>query len=54
MDDEMGLTCNKEPPDKGFYYDNDITYHIELDSQDLESDLGTYSHVDIVNNPNHI
>ncbi|CAK9146548.1 unnamed protein product [Ilex paraguariensis] len=31
MDDEMGLVCNKEPLDKGFYSDNDTPYNIEAE-----------------------
>ncbi|CAK9170783.1 unnamed protein product, partial [Ilex paraguariensis] len=40
VDDEMGLMCQKEPPDKGFYSNNYNTYHIELDSHDSDFDNG--------------
>ncbi|CAK9148327.1 unnamed protein product, partial [Ilex paraguariensis] len=37
LDDGVGLMCNKEPLDKGFYSDNDTNYHVHLDTHDSDS-----------------
>ncbi|CAK9162751.1 unnamed protein product [Ilex paraguariensis] len=42
LDDERGLARSKESPDKGFYSDNDIAYHIDVDSHDSDFDEGIH------------
>ncbi|CAK9138946.1 unnamed protein product [Ilex paraguariensis] len=50
LDDEMGLACRKEPPDKGFYSNNDITLYVDLGSQDPDH-RSTEEHQDAISIP---
>ncbi|CAK9147623.1 unnamed protein product [Ilex paraguariensis] len=54
VDDVMGLICNKELSDKGFYSGNDIDYCIEVDSQHSDSGIRVNEQVEEVQSIPHM
>ncbi|CAK9139137.1 unnamed protein product [Ilex paraguariensis] len=51
LDGDRGLYCAKEPPDKGFHFDDEVTTNlacVEIDSIEINLQVEDYNHSGIV------
>ncbi|CAK9134595.1 unnamed protein product [Ilex paraguariensis] len=51
MNDDRGLHCTKEPPDKGFHSDNEVTTNlacVRIDSIEMDLQVEVHTHSGIV------